>query len=239
MDKSGISLFIVKERIQLLAISALSIGASALIGIIYFSNAIVFQRFVGRANPLAIALLLTAMGFILLSSLLFKNWFAIYKRENLKELKRLSALAALLGSIMVMVDVNVVFPADLNVLFPVSLLFYPSIDFFAQILFHVLPLTLLLIILTSIFKKIGSERIIWFGIFAVALIEPVYQTVMAYSSPQPLWVMGYVGLHVFAINLCELVIFKRYDFVSMYAFRLVYYLIWHIGWGYIRLQLLF
>jgi hypothetical protein len=31
----------------------------------------------------------------------------------------------------------------------------------------------------------------------------------------------------------------RYGFLSMYAFRLVYYLHWHIVWGYLRLQLLF
>ena len=37
----------------------------------------------------------------------------------------------------------------------------------------------------------------------------------------------------------ELLIFKRYDFIAMYAFRLVYYLIWHIVWGYARLRSLF
>ena len=48
----------------------------------------------------------------------------------------------------------------------------------------------------------------------------------------------YVSLHIFLINLIQLWLFKRYDFVSMYTFRLVYYLIWHIGWGWVRLEVL-
>ena len=40
-------------------------------------------------------------------------------------------------------------------------------------------------------------------------------------------------------QLAQLLIFKKYDFNSMYAFRLVYYLFWHIGWGHLRLRLLF
>ena len=34
-------------------------------------------------------------------------------------------------------------------------------------------------------------------------------------------------------------LFQRYDFMAMHAFRLVYYLTWHIVWGYARLKLLF
>jgi hypothetical protein len=34
-------------------------------------------------------------------------------------------------------------------------------------------------------------------------------------------------------------IFRRYDAVAMYFLRLVYYAIWHIGWGYVRLSVLF
>lgn len=49
-------------------------------------------------------------------------------------------------------------------------------------------------------------------------------------------VNGIAGLHVFLINLSQLMIFKRYD---LYSFRLVYYIFWHIVWGYMRLKLLF
>ena len=40
-------------------------------------------------------------------------------------------------------------------------------------------------------------------------------------------------------ELCQLLIFKRCDFVTMYALRLAYYDIWHLAWGHVRLELLF
>ena len=55
----------------------------------------------------------------------------------------------------------------------------------------------------------------------------------------PTWVTVCVFLNILLINLFQLLIFKRYDFVSMFSFRLAYYAIWHIAWGYVRLNLLF
>jgi len=49
----------------------------------------------------------------------------------------------------------------------------------------------------------------------------------------------YDGLYVFAINAAQLEIFRRYDFMSMYCVRFVYYMIWHVAWGHARLNLLF
>ena len=140
---------------------------------------------------------------------------------------------------MILFDSKIVFPADVNRPFPDSLLFYPSIGFVVEILFHVLPLTVLLIILTTLFKDLTYEGIIWPCILFVALLEPVFQTALGFSRPVSPWATGFVALHIFLLNLCQLLIFKRYDFVSMYAFRLMYYLLWHIIWGVIRLKLLF
>ena len=80
---------------------------------------------------------------------------------------------------------------------------------------------------------------IWTGLLVAALVEPVFQVVAGFSDPVLRWATAYVGLHVFLISAAQLAIFKRYDFVSMYAFRLVYYLFWHIVWGYLRLEWLF
>jgi hypothetical protein len=180
------------------------------------------------------------LGVVSLSFLLSRGWFAIYKKGNLKGLFRRSGLAALFVLITILVDLKVVFPADLNILFPKSLLFYPVMGFFVEILFHVLPLSVLLIFLTSIFKNINYKNIIWICIFIVSLLEPTYQTVfMGSSNYFPLWAIAIVWINVFLFNMSQLLIFKRYDFVSMYSFRLVYYMIWHIGWGYMRIKLLF
>jgi hypothetical protein len=228
------------NRLQCLVFIGLSLGALAFTGILHVSNNLLFQRFLGRMNPLIPFLFASVLGFILLSWLLSQEWFAIYEKENLSGLLCSSSLAALLGIIMILVDTRIVFPADTNILFPESLLFYPAIGFLAEILFHVLPLTVLLVVLNAILKNASFETIVWICIPLVSLLEPVYQTIdMASSDQFPLWAVAYVGVHVLLINFSQLLIFKKYDFISMYSFRLVYYLFWHIGWGYARLRLLF
>lgn len=229
-----------KEKLQYLVLIGLSIGVVGLAGIIYFSNNLPFQRFIGRINPLIASFFIILLGVTLLSFLLSQGWFAIYKKENLKVLFRRSGLAALFVLITILVDLKVVFPADMNIFFPESLLFYPAIGFFVEILFHVLPLSILLISMTSVFKNISSKNIIWICILIVSLLEPIYQTIpMASSTHYPLWAIAIVLINLFLFNLAQLYIFKKYDFISMYSLRLVYYMLWHIGWGYIRLRILF
>lgn len=138
-----------------------------------------------------------------------------------------------------MVDCAVVFPKNTNVLPPISLLFYPVMGLVADIIFHLLPLSLLLFVLTFLFPKINHDRIVWISIVIVSFIEPVYQVLFFPTNLYPPWVMTYLGVHIFVISFYQLVIFKRADFISMYAFRLVYYLLWHIIWGHVRLELLF
>jgi len=228
------------DRLQYLVFIGLSLGILGFTGILYFSDNQLFQRFLGKRNPLIALLFAIVLGFILLSFSLSQKWFAIYEKENLKGLLCSSSLAVLFGIIMILVDTRVIFPADMNILFPESLLFYPAMGFFAEILFHVLPLTVLLVILNSILRNASFETIVWLCILIVALLEPVYHTMdMASSNQLPLRAVIYVGFHVFLINFFQLLIFKKHDFISMYSFRLVYYLFWHIGWGYVRLRLLF
>jgi len=71
----------------------------------------------------------------------------------------------------------------------------------------------------------------------VSFLEPTFQ-LRSGLVDQPLSsIQAYVWLHVWAINLLQLYVFRRFGFVSTYAFRLVYYLHWHVAWGYLRLQL--
>lgn len=233
-----IKVLISRDRLQYLIFFSLSLAVTGLTGMIYFTNDQPFERFIGKVNPLLAGIFIVILGGILLTVLLSRGWFEIYKKENLKGLHRSAGLAAILGIIMILVDLKIVFPADTNILFPASLLFYPAIGFFVEILFHVLPLTLLLVALTSLFRNLRFDKILWISIVIVALLEPVYQTLWM-GGRYPLWAVAYVGFQVFLINLFQLIIFKRYDFISMYSFRLVYYLFWHIGWGYIRLKVLF
>ena len=228
------------NRVQYLVYTGLSVPVFGFAVIVYLSDRLVYQRFLGKVNPLIAFLVVILLGLMLLSILLYKNWFFIYGPQNSKGILVAAGLASVFGVIIILVDTKAVFPPTMNVLFPESVLFYPAIAFFAEILFHVLPVTVLLVPLTAIFKQADLQMMIWISILLVALLEPVYQASgMALSNQYLTWVVVYTGVHIFLINLCQLLIFKRYDFVSMYTFRLVYYMFWHIGWGYLRLRLLF
>ena len=229
---------ITEKKVQYVVYAGIGVAVTGLTAIGNFGGIPLFKRLLGGINPLIIIPLVILSGVALLSFLLSTRWFSIFRKEKLKGLFRRSGVAALFGLVTILVDLKAVFPSDWNVLFPTSLTFYPVMGFIVEILFHVLPLVLFLILLTSIFKNIDGDRIIWISIFIVSLIEPVFQTVLGFSRPYPVWTSAIIGTNIFLINLSQLIIFKRDDFVSMYSFRIAYYLIVHIAWGYARLQLL-
>jgi hypothetical protein len=73
----------------------------------------------------------------------------------------------------------------------------------------------------------------------VALLEPVFQTVLSASGEIPLPGLVAVFVNLFIFNVAQLALFRRSGFLAMYGSRLVYYLIWHIIWGHFRLAIIF
>jgi hypothetical protein len=201
------------------------------------SNSPYFQKFIGTLNPFIALLGSAIVGALLLAFSLHKEWFKILKKENLKDWFTFFGWVSLFATVVILVDWKIVFPKDMNVPFPESLLFYPVMAFFVEILFHVLPLSLLLLLLTSVFKTINNLTVFSICIFIVVMLEPTYQ--IQFIDNYPLWSIITVWVNLFIFNLAQLIIFRRYDFVSMYVFRLFYYFIWHITWGHYRLILLF
>lgn len=237
---SKIKELISKEAQQYQIYIGLSFIVFIFTSILYSSNEQIFPRFIGRINPLLSCGIIIIAGFILLSYLLSNGWFVSYKKGSFKKGFRAALLALLFVPVSILVDIKVGFWKDLNVLFPESLLFYLAIGFIVEILFHVLPLTVLLFLFTILFKNINHQKVIRAGIIIVSLLEPVYQTRMMFSSTHfPVWSSALVLLNLIAFNLTQLHLFKRHDFITMYSFRLVYYFVWHIVWGYLRLDLSF
>ena len=226
------------ERNQVLIFLVISLFVAILTGILYVRNAFLFQAFFGKLNPLLVIFIVILLGTILSVFLLSRGWFVVYKAGEYKGILVAAGLAALPGLVIILIDLKAIFPEDVNRPFPDLLFFYPIFGFVVEVIFHMLPLALLLFILTSIFK-LNFEKAIWPCILVVALLEPIFQTVLGFSRPYPTWVTGCIFANILLINLFQLSIFKHYDFVSMFSFRLVYYLIWHIVWGYARLNLLF
>lgn len=229
---------VVNERPQFLILAAISIGVLTLTAAGYYLDRLLFQRFLGKVNPVLASVAFVLLGGALLTFFLWRGWFAIYQPGHLYRLLFFSGLAILMAGIMVLVDFKIVFPEDMNAAFPHSLLFYPAVAYVAEVIFHLLPLFILLTIVTGLSTNLSFSAIIWPSIFIASLIEPVFQA-MPMVGTYPTWAVAYVGFHLWVFNMIQLFLFKRYDFVSMYSFRLAYYSIWHILWGYYRTNLLF
>ncbi len=219
------------ERVQYAAYVGLSLGIFALTALAYLAYPSLFQRFLSRANPLLAVALVGILGALFFLLAVRRDWFLVITSAGSGRLLVVLAAATLMALVMIALDLGARFPRDMNVPFPGSVLFYPVTAYIVEILLHVLPLTALLLILSGLLKGVPLNTLAWASIIVVALIEPVLQ--ISYGWP-PL-----VVLHIFAFNFIELAMFKRYDFLTMYAFRLVYYILWHILWGHFRLGLLF
>ena len=215
----------------------------SLVGLIFIvillpTSGIYFRRFFGELNALIVIVSASIVGAVALWLLQEKFDFVLFLgKETIRGLKLSAVLASVLAIAIVVADFFIRYPEDTNVPIPQALLFYPAVGFVAEIVFHVLPLALLLIFLNPLGSWIGKERVVWIGILVVAALEPTFQVL--FEGKAFTWGAAFTWIHVFAIAFLQLYVFRRFDFVSMYLFRLVYYAYWHILWGVIRLKVLF
>lgn len=223
---------------QYTAYSVLSLAAIIVAVVLRPSSAEYFRRFFGDVNPIAVFVASSVIGAAALWVLQSKFGFVLLMgRASLPGIALSAALATVLALAIVVADFIIRYPQDLNVPLPQALLFYPAIGFVAEVLFHVAPLALLLLLLRPFSGRFGSEGIIWLGIMLVAILEPTFQ--VKFEGKPFSWGAAYTWLHVFAIAFLQLYVFRRFDFMTMYVFRLFYYAYWHLLWGVIRLDLLF
>jgi hypothetical protein len=234
---SGLKKSVSTEWRQFAILAFLSTGVFGSTVILHYLDNLVFRRFIGTIDPLLTILMTAIAGFLLFIFLVSDNRFSIYKNKDLRELAGLFGLVIGFALIAILVDLKVNFPEDINIPFPNSLLFYPAIAFFVEIVFHILPFSVLLFSISLIFEEVNRDKVIRICIFIVALFEPTYQ--MLFMESFPVWAITVIWLNLFFFNLTQLFIFRKYDFFSMYLFRLFYYAVWHIIWGYLRLDLVF
>ena len=226
------------RTLQYVAYFGISLLALIFTLILLPSSIAYFRRFLGEYNPIAVIMIAAIVGAGALWFLHARYKFVIFMgKGTIPGLKLSVVLATVLAIAIVAADFFIRYPEDTNVPFPQSLMFYPSIGFVAEIIFHVLPLALFLIILNPLGGWISRDKIIWLGIFLVAVLEPTFQVV--FEGKSFTWGSAYTWIHVFVIAFLQLYMFRRFDFISMYSLRLFYYIYWHILWGAIRLQVLF
>ncbi len=183
------------ERNQILIFVGISLFIATLTVILYVRNALLFQAFFGKLHPFLAILIVILLGITVSIFFLSRGWFAVYKIGEYKGILVAAGLAALPGLVIILLDLKAVFPADTNRPFPDSLFFYPIFGFVVEVIFHMLPLALLLFILTSMFK-LNFKNVIWPCILMVSLFEPIFQTVLGFSRPYPIWVTACVFLNI-------------------------------------------
>ncbi|WP_159437141.1 hypothetical protein [Halanaerobium kushneri] len=133
----------------------------------------------------------------------------------------------------VLIDLFITFPKDINILFPESILFYPTIGVLAEIIFHLLPTTLLLFIFG--FKIRNHPMLI---IIIIAAVEPFFQVFIGTGSSNIVLRDVLVFLEVFIFSVIQMRVFFKYGFLAMYICRIGFYLTWHFLWGTIRLGII-
>ena len=193
-----------------------------------------FERFLGPLSPV---LTVAAAGVVGMGALWFLEgrgfWQAALRSRAFRGLAIATVAVIPFAAVAIAVDVVVGFPQDINVGWPEAWLFYPAIAMVAETAFHLLPLAGLVWVTRTRFVGRDLDRRTWGIIIPVALVEPAAQ--VALGSTLPAFAMP----HVFLIGVVQLILLRRYGYLSMIWFRVFYYLLWHVLWGEARLALLF
>jgi hypothetical protein len=155
----------------------------ALIFVLLPSSSEYFRRFFGRMNPILVIGVASVVGAIALWVLQTNYGYVILKgRMTLRGVVLSLALATALAVAIVITDFLTRYPEDINVPVPQALLFYPAVGFVAEVIFHILPLALMLLVLAPLAGGFGKERVVWLGTLIVAAIEPTIQVLFIETS---------------------------------------------------------
>lgn len=193
-----------------------------------------FAAYFSRFNPVLVVAVAAVAGAISLRFLESRGWWSSQPPTEIRRGVLFSTVAALgFASVAIAIDIWLRFPSDMNVTWPDALLFYPAIAFVAEFAFHLLPLALLLVVTGWQIPRSGFNRRAWTGVLVVALIEAGFQVIFGSS------LRFFVGPHMVAIGVFELLALRRFGYIPMIWFRLAYYLLWHVIWGYVRVDLFF
>ncbi len=224
------------------------IVAYILLAVVVFSFTIIgyaparsfFNKFLFGFSPFVAIPISVFLGFCCLIILHLRDWFQIFTPNDPKRVFPILGLSAFLPLVAVIVDLTAHFPKEMNQSFPGSLAFYPSIAFVVEVVFHLIPITILCFLFNLVIPNSKKAMVTWSALFLVAFFEPTFQIVnMKASSSYSSLVLITIFINLLVFNFAQLLLFKRSGFLTMYASRLVYYLIWHVLWGYFRLGIIY
>lgn len=189
----------------------------------------VFVKYLGALNPIQCLLFVMFFGVLSLRYLEKSGRMGMLNPFGLEGLQVSTIFALCFGVIIIFIDFSGVFSDSINVSYPKCVIFYPVMAYIVEIIFHLVPISLLSMI------KLDDTRLY----YLMAFFEPVFQLAIGGGDGSILWASLLISLHIFLINIAQLYVFKKYGFLSMYWLRFGYYFIWHEVWGVLRLTVLF
>jgi hypothetical protein len=193
----------------------------------------VFEPYFGTVNPVGVMVAAAGVGVVAIAYLQGTSDFAVFGPGPWRDAVSIIAVVVpLLTAVAIGADLVLRFAEDTNVESPDALRFYPAIAMFVEISLHAFPLA----VLVSVFgKPTGLDVTFWRLAIPVALIEAVVQAVYATSVGTSV----FAAVHLVVFGVVQVWMFWRFGFVWMFGFRLGYYVLWHLVWGALRLELLF
>lgn len=226
--------------VQLVWFASLSAFVLIATVVVAHADAETFRRFFGSSSPVLVVSGVVVAGAVLLAFLNAQVRVAVV----MPGVWGRAALVCMVGGTVfvvptILVDVFQPFSEDLNVGLPSALLFYPVMGFVVEIVFHLLPMAMALLVLNYVLPISDVARQFWFAAGIAAALEPAFQIWVGAASEGLTWKSVYLGGHLFLFGLAQLYVLRSFGFVHMFLFRMVYYLHWHILWGTLRLSLLF
>ncbi|MBN2737355.1 MAG: hypothetical protein JXR70_10275 [Spirochaetales bacterium] len=139
----------------------------------------------------------------------------------------------------IVLDLLYKLPSNLNTAMPEALILYPVLAIAVEIIFHIIPVALLLFIRKLILSPNREKKpLSWISFFLWALpaliIEPLYQINLPFQNNYHWTLTAFTLFFSFLFNLTGLRLLYTKGPVPMILFRLFYYIGWHMLWNLLR-----
>jgi len=119
--------------------------------------------------------------------------------------------------------------ASIHIAFPESLYVYGAGAIVVECLYRLIPVAFLYALIARVLLAGRGEAIVFWilgGLFS--LIEPLSQAPLAGAEPNLVWLLF---AFIFAFNVGELALWRRYGWIAPLIARLSFYGTWHVALG--------
>lgn len=118
---------------------------------------------------------------------------------------------------------------SIHIGFPASLYVYTAGAVAVECLYRLIPVAILYWLSARVVLRGRGEAIVFWSLgVASSLIEPLSQAGLAEASPNLVWALFAA---IFAFNLSEMALWRRFGWVAMLVSRVVFYMVWHVALG--------